>query len=474
MAALGRYVLRERLGHGGMGEVFLAVTHGAAGFEKTVVVKRLLPMHAADATARALFMAEAMLLTKLGHPNVVSVIDFGVGERDDYFLVLEHVDGLDLGALLRAVEARGERISERVALRIAAQVLRGLAFAHELAAREQKTLVHRDVTPGNVLLSRAGEVKVADFGVTLLAERDATDDGVVAGKPGYMAPEQRTRGALDARTDVFAVGALVHRMLAGAPPPPVDDTEPAPPLEASAPVAALVARALAAAPSARFARAKEMLAAVEAEPMATVDELAELVERSLAEAPPRRDAVVVIGKARGAEETRGTEITLHRDAPAPRAKEPRARLPWVVALVALLAGGAVTAFVTLRTPARVPAASTPAASTSFVAPVEPPPPPPTTVPAPAASSAPVRAPSPRPTATPSASVAAPECRGAVWLRAEHAWTVQGAGVVAEAPDRTTWPCGTFDVIATSKLDRSDVRRLRITVSPNATATIDLR
>lgn len=489
MSSLGRYVLRERIGVGGMGEVFLAVTVGAAGFEKKVVVKRLLPDHAEDETVRGLFMAEAMLLSKLSHPNIVSVIDFGIGDHKDYFVVLEHVDGVDLHKLLRVVEARGERIGERIALRIAAGVLRGLAFAHELAAKEKKTLVHRDVTPGNVLLSKAGEVCVADFGVTLLAEAGTRSDGLVAGKPSYMAPEQLANEALDPRSDLFSVGVLLHRMIAGSLPfSGADRSAPAPQLDASPEVQAIVSGALAFDRDERFTRAKEMLAAIEALPHATQDELGDLVGTALATSPDEHQPVLVLRAPRG-EDLKGTELTLHRDAPSipdrPTVpdKPPRPPRLWPKLLPLPLLVGLVVWIAWPSHPAAPIAAPTAtaidSAPTLTAAPVSPPS-------ATASANAPTLAttstpkvvaarPSASTKAAPSASAAPPpDCRGSVWLRADHAWRVTAGSVTAEAPDKATWPCGTYEVVATSKLDPSLVRHMQITISPTATATIDLR
>ncbi len=499
MAGLGRYHLRERLGAGGMGEVFLAVTVGAAGFEKKVVIKRLLPLHAADEAARTLFLGEALLLTKLAHPNVVGVIDFGVGEREDYFLVLEHVDGVDLEKLLRVVERRGERVSERMALRVAGQVLRALAFAHELADREGKTLVHRDVTPANVLLSKAGEVKLADFGVTLFADAGAGGDGAFAGKPAWMSPEQLARGPIDARSDLFSVGVLLHRMIAGGLPFVGEDRDEPAPLEASPEVQAIVARALARDPAARFARAREMLGAIEALPGATGDELGELVVGVLAEAPTKGEEVVVLRAPKGGEDLRGTELTLQRtshgaepkaervEGPIAVAPTPRSPVRWpfvvlgigVVSLVGWTiwpgarAGGVggAPASASVPVPVPVPDPATATASATVAASV-----------APGASTSasatrlPGAMPSVRVTASGSGSAAAPspDCRGTVWIRADHAWSVRAGTLSAEAPDRVTWPCGTYEVVATSKLDPPVTRTVRVTVSPTATATLDLR
>jgi serine/threonine protein kinase len=223
----GRYVLKERLAQGGMGEVFRAVAVGESGFEKPVVIKRILPEHASRSDFAALFIAEAKLMTRLAHPNIVGVLDFGRGERGDSFLVLELVDGVDLGRLMRAHEQRGERFPVPLALHVVAQVLRGLHHAHARPESEGGGLVHRDISPGNVLLSREGEVKIADFGVALARGQEAPtraeEEGEargssrrgLVGKPAYMAPEQYDGAEVDPGADLFSAGVLLYQLLTG-------------------------------------------------------------------------------------------------------------------------------------------------------------------------------------------------------------------------------------------------------------------
>src|SRR5262249_26125772 len=158
-------------------------------------VKRVLPAHAGREDLAELFVAEAKLMTRLAHPNIVAVLDFGRGEHRDYYLVLELVEGLDLGKLMRAFAARVEPFPVPLALFVTSQLLRGLHHAHALLAGEGGVIVHRDVSPSNVLCSSEGEVKVADFGVALVTRGAARGGPVsVAGKPGYMAPEQERGG----------------------------------------------------------------------------------------------------------------------------------------------------------------------------------------------------------------------------------------------------------------------------------------
>lgn len=312
----GRYVLKERLAQGGMGEVFRAVAIGEHGFEKPVVVKRVLPAHAGREDLAELFVAEAKLMTRLAHPNIVEVYDFGRGEHKDYYLVLELVDGTDLGRLLRAYAGRGEPFPVPLALLVASQVLRGLHHAHTRLAGEGSAIVHRDVSPGNVLLSTEGEVKVADFGVALVQREDWGSSASVAGKPAYMAPEQYQGREVDARADLFSVGVVLHQMLAGALPFGGDTAEaqqaaaragartPLPTLrgEVSAEIEAIVARALSAGAAARFPDARTMAQAIEGlreggQRLASGDDLADAVRAAKRELPAEARRVIPLSSA---------------------------------------------------------------------------------------------------------------------------------------------------------------------------------
>jgi serine/threonine-protein kinase len=307
-APFGRYVLKERLAQGGMGEVFRAVAVGEHGFEKPVVVKRVLPAHAGREDFADLFVAEAKLMTRLAHPNIVEVYDFGRGDHHDYYLVLELVDGVDLGRLMRAHAGRREKLPEPIALFVAAQVLRGLHHAHTRLADEGVVIVHRDVSPSNVLLSTEGEVKVADFGVALM-QRGPESTAGVAGKPGYMAPEQREGRAVDARADVYAVGVVLHQMLSGKLP------EGGEPTSAGEAVDALVRRALAGDPADRFPTARAMAQAIEAlrdrgQRLASADDLADAVRAAQKALPAAGRRVIALGSAApGEEEEEPRELT---------------------------------------------------------------------------------------------------------------------------------------------------------------------
>ncbi len=202
-----------------MAEVFIARRDGPHGFLKRFAIKRILPQLSKDARFVAMFCDEARICAALAHPNIVQVVDFG--EHDgELFMAMEYVDGVSCAKLLRYVATKGQRFPIAAALFVAHEVLRGLAFAH--AARDEHDrplgIVHRDVSPGNILIGRAGEVKLTDFGIvrsTFIDRR--TYPGELKGKLGYMAPEQAIGGDVDARTDVFAVGIVLAEMLLARP-----------------------------------------------------------------------------------------------------------------------------------------------------------------------------------------------------------------------------------------------------------------
>ena len=204
---LGRYVLLDRIGEGGMAEVFTAVSFGSGGFRRTFVVKRLRPEMAANPTAVAHFIDEANLASTLVHPNIVPVFDFGE-VSGAYFLAQEYVVGRDLGRLgRRMTEQNVARLSVSAALYVVHEVLRGLHHAHERRTDEGAPLelVHRDVTPENVMISERGEVKILDFGIVKAVQRvSQTDIGAVKGNVDYMSPEQARGRAVDRRSDLFS------------------------------------------------------------------------------------------------------------------------------------------------------------------------------------------------------------------------------------------------------------------------------
>jgi serine/threonine-protein kinase len=216
-STLGTYVLERKLGAGGMAEVFLARKTGPHGFTKRVAIKRILPELSKDAQLIQMFCDEARIAATLSHPNIAQVIEFGEDDGE-LFIVMEYVDGPSCSALLRAATQKGEAIPTAGALYIAREVLMALAFAHEAHDEHGRALkiVHRDISPSNVLVSRIGTVKLIDFGITRsrIAERRA-HPGELKGKLRYMSPEQILGSEVDARSDLFAVGIVLAEMLAG-------------------------------------------------------------------------------------------------------------------------------------------------------------------------------------------------------------------------------------------------------------------
>ncbi len=214
MARHGRYTIIAKLADGGMAEIFSAVQHGAEGFEKPVVLKRILTQFSADPQFRNMFLDEGHISMSLQHSNIVQVLDLGVaGNRT--FLVLELVDGWDLDRILQRAFAAGMVWPPALALHIATVVCRALAYAHA-KSRGGKPLgiVHRDISPNNVLISEQGEVKLADFGIAKAQQkREKTAAGVIKGKVAYMSPEQALGVGIDKRSDIFSVGSLMYRMM---------------------------------------------------------------------------------------------------------------------------------------------------------------------------------------------------------------------------------------------------------------------
>jgi serine/threonine protein kinase len=210
-----RYELLDRIGVGGMAEIFRGKAVAAGGFEKPVAIKRILPHLSQDRRFVELLIAEAKVLSLLKHRNIVQIFDVGLGDDGQYFLVMEFVDGKDLGAVQRALEQKRRRVPFDLVLHIGAEICEALEHAHTSRGPDGKpmALVHRDVSPSNVLLSRAGEVKLTDFGIAKRAEQDATHGGAVRGKFAYISPEQARNESLDPRSDVFSVGILMWELI---------------------------------------------------------------------------------------------------------------------------------------------------------------------------------------------------------------------------------------------------------------------
>jgi serine/threonine protein kinase/predicted ATPase len=216
--AIAQFEIVRRLGAGGMAEVFLAKKQGAEGTYKVLVLKRILPMHGGSRRFRSMFIEEARLATRLNHPNVVQVYELQDFGDEGLLLAMEYVEGFDLGRLVAASRAKGARVPPWVGAWIVAESAKGLHYAHEKKdeAGQPLEIVHRDVSPQNILLSFEGGVKIADFGIAS-ARALAQDEGVLKGKFGYMSPEQARGESVDRRSDLYALGVILWEILTGRP-----------------------------------------------------------------------------------------------------------------------------------------------------------------------------------------------------------------------------------------------------------------
>ncbi len=215
---IAQFEIVRRLGSGGMAEVFLAKKRGAEGTYKVVVVKRILPDYTTSRRFRSMFIDEAQLATRLNHPNVVQVYEFSNEGDEGHILAMEYVEGCDLGHLMSAAKSTATRIPPWVAAWIIAEAAKGLHYAHEKRDEGGAPLdiVHRDVSPQNVLLSYEGVVKIADFGIASarLVDEEA---GVLKGKFGYMSPEQARGEKVDRRSDLYSLGVILWECLTARP-----------------------------------------------------------------------------------------------------------------------------------------------------------------------------------------------------------------------------------------------------------------
>jgi serine/threonine protein kinase len=213
----GKYYLTERIAVGGMAELFKATLFGVSGFEKPMVVKQILPKYSKNDEFIRMFVDEAKIAVTLTHGNIVPVYELG---RTDgvYFIAMEYIHGRDLADILEAARSRGQPLSAEHAAYITIEICKGLEYAHRRTDGEGRSLqvIHRDVSPPNILISFDGEVKIADFGIAKAAHKlGSTEAGVVKGTFGYMSPEQVRGLPLDHRTDIFSAGILLHEMLTG-------------------------------------------------------------------------------------------------------------------------------------------------------------------------------------------------------------------------------------------------------------------
>jgi serine/threonine-protein kinase len=312
---LDRYELLCPIAEGGMASVWIARQTGKHGFQKLVAVKTILPKYAAEERFQQMFVDEARIASRIEHANVTQILD--VGEQHEVtYLVMEYVDGDALSRLNRAARKAGSAIPAGIILRVMADVCGGLHAAHELLGPDGQSLgvVHRDVSPQNVLLSTRGVAKLIDFGIAKARDRLGGDTNAetLKGKVQYMAPEQALGRPVDRRADIWAVGAVLHHLLTGKPPFEAENDiqtlfvlssgRPPPPMRGDVhpAVAAVVRRALTHTPAARFATAAEMQGALEeaiiqAGLSTTSAQIAAYLQQQMGERATKRKEAIALG-----------------------------------------------------------------------------------------------------------------------------------------------------------------------------------
>jgi TonB family protein len=272
----GQYELLERIASGGMAELFRARRSGVEGFQKIVAIKKILPHIADNDEFITMFADEAKVAAQLNHPNIVHIYDLGKIEAGGYFIAMEYVEGLDLRAILRSGREVGLPLPVPLAVYVASKVASALDYAHRRrdARGDELRIVHRDVSPQNILISHEGEIKLCDFGIAKADRKvSQTESGSLKGKLQYMSPEQAWGKPIDHRSDLFSLGSVLHEMLTGQrlfrgdsdltvlelvrkadvrPPSEVN-------ADVSAPLDAIVAKALAREPEDRYGTGSEML-----------------------------------------------------------------------------------------------------------------------------------------------------------------------------------------------------------------------
>jgi TonB family protein len=336
-ARFGQFVLRERIATGGMAEIWLAQMQGVEGFEKLVAIKRILPHLAADQEFVGMFIDEAKIAARLNHPNIIHIYDLGKA-ADTYYIAMELVDGHDLKSILRRASERDFSMDPSLAIFVASRVAAALDYAH----RKEPGLVHRDVSPQNVLISWDGDIKLCDFGIAKATSKVShTQSGALKGKIQYMSPEQASGSSLDGRSDVFSLGVVLYEMLTGrklfrgeseisvieqvrdakVEAPSIANDEVTPEIDR------IVLKALAREPERRYATAAEMARDLEHvlygfKPTPSVADLAVWMHRIWADAPPSREEVLGSDVADSEEDPKVITLVVPPPEPEPAAVAP--------------------------------------------------------------------------------------------------------------------------------------------------------
>ena len=216
----GQYEILEKIASGGMADAFKARRSGVEGFQKIVAIKKILPHLADNEQFIAMFADEAKLAAQLSHPNIIHIFDLGKIEAGGYFIAMEHVDGRDLRGILQTAREVATPIPVPLAIYIASKIASALDYAHRRRDADGRELgiVHRDVSPQNILISYEGDIKLCDFGIAKAASKaSTTQSGALKGKVQYMSPEQAWGRPIDRRSDLFSLGSVLFEMLTGEP-----------------------------------------------------------------------------------------------------------------------------------------------------------------------------------------------------------------------------------------------------------------
>ncbi|MCK6510419.1 serine/threonine protein kinase, partial [Myxococcota bacterium] len=210
---VGKYLLLKKLATGGMAEIHLAEQSGPGGFKKQLVIKRILPHLLGDEKFLQMFQDEARVAAVMNHPNIVQI--FELGQHDDnYFIAMEYVNGFNLRSVIQTCSENGLWLAPEYIAKIASQICEGLEYAHSFCDSDghHLNLIHRDVSPQNIILSFQGIIKIVDFGIAKAQSTQETQAGTIKGKLAYMSPEQVKGLVLDRRSDIFSLGIVMYEL----------------------------------------------------------------------------------------------------------------------------------------------------------------------------------------------------------------------------------------------------------------------